>query len=135
MIYPTAYSGSLTSPPLMQTLRAAINRSRPGEQVLSRTERIDFFILFFVFGVLIAGTSSFSVFIAQIFAPYGYSPITSGLMGGIFLLSGLLAAILSAPLFDRVLVWHLAKTVKIALPVLGAAWIGLIFAGGIFCFF
>jgi hypothetical protein len=34
---------------------------------MTRTERIDFFILFFVFGVLVAGTSSFSVFIAQIF--------------------------------------------------------------------
>ena len=34
---------------------------------MTRTERLDFVILFFSFGILIAGTSSFSVFIAQIF--------------------------------------------------------------------
>src|ERR1700679_3829962 len=70
-----AYSGSLTSPPLAQTLRAVFNvdlgpiklRRREGEQFMTRTERIDFVILFLAFGVLIAGTSSFSVFIAQIF--------------------------------------------------------------------
>ena len=132
---PPTYSGSLTSPPLSQTLRAAIGRARPGEQFLTKTERIDFFILFFVFGVLVAGTSSFSVFIAQIFVPYGYSEVLSGLMGGVFLLSGLVAAILSAPIFDRVLVHHLAKTVKALLPLLGVVWVTLIFVGpfGLFC--
>ena len=146
----------MTSPPLSQTLRAALNfnlgpiklRRREGEQFLTRTERIDFFILFFIFGVLVAGTSSFSVFISQIFVrfhlqpvpirlmilpkgPYGYSDVTAGLMGGIFLLSGLLAALISAPLFDRVLIHHLAKTVKFALPILSIAWICLIFVGGL----
>jgi hypothetical protein len=126
---PPTYSGSLTSPPLLQTLRAAFGRSRAGEQFLTNVERLDFFILFFIFGVLVAGTSSFSVFIAQIFVPYGYSEVISGLMGGVFLLSGLVAAILSAPIFDRVLVHHLARTVKVLLPSLGAVWIGLVFAG------
>ncbi|KIM22040.1 hypothetical protein M408DRAFT_333098 [Serendipita vermifera MAFF 305830] len=125
---PPTYSGSLTSPPLLQTLRAAIGRARKGEQFLTKTERLDFFILFFIFGVLVAGTSSFSVFIAQIFQPYGYSEVLSGIMGGVFLLSGLVAAIFSAPIFDRVLVHHLAKTVKVLLPALGVVWIGLVFA-------
>lgn len=125
---PPTYSGSLISPPISQTLRAAFGFARPGEQVLTKTERVDFFILFFVFGVLVAGTSSFSVFIAQIFQPYGYSPGVSGIMGGAFLLSGLVAAILSAPIFDRVLVHHLARTVHVLLPTLGVVWIGLIFA-------
>ena len=116
---------------------------------MTRTERLDFFILFFIFGVLVAGTSSFSVFISQIFVrtltpllhtrrptdslakvPYGYSDVTAGLMGGIFLLSGLTAAIIAAPLFDRVLIHYLAKTVKAALPLLSIAWICLIFVGG-----
>jgi hypothetical protein len=56
-------------------LRAALNfdlgpiklRRREGEQFMTQTERLDFFILFFIFGVLVAGTSSFSVFISQIF--------------------------------------------------------------------
>jgi len=120
---------------------------------MTRTERFDFFILFFVFGVLVAGTSSFSVFIAQIFVrfftltpypltcairlmfffkikgPHGYSDVTAGLIGGIFLLSGLVAALIAAPLFDRVLIHHLAKTVKLALPILSVAWVCLIFVG------
>jgi MFS transporter, FLVCR family, MFS-domain-containing protein 7 len=126
---PPTYSGSLTSPPLLQTLRAAVGRNRPGEQFLTMVERLNFFLLFFIFGGLVAGTSSFSVFIAQIFVPYGYSEVISGLMGGVFLLSGLVAAILSAPIFDRVLVDYLARTVKILLRSLGVVWIGLVFAG------
>ena len=147
----------MTPPPIGETLHAAINfdlgpiklRRREGEQFMTRTERLDFFILFFIFGVLVAGTSSFSVFISQIFVrtlaalpharrptdsfakvPYGYSDVITGLIGGIFLLSGLLAAILAAPLFDRVLIHYLAKTVKSALPLLSIAWICLIFVGG-----
>ena len=50
-------------------------------------------------------------------------------MGGVFLLSGLVAAILSAPIFNRVLVHHFARTVKVLLPSLGVVWIGLVFAG------
>lgn len=126
---PPTYSGSLISPPISQTLRAAVGKARPGEQFLTRTERLDFFILIFVFGVLVAGTSSFSVFNTQIFQPYGYSEVSGGIMAGVFLLSGLVAAILSAPIFDRVLVHHLAKTVKVCLPALGVVWVGLIFAG------
>ena len=113
---------------------------------MTHTERLDFCILFFMFGALVAGTSSFSVFISQIFVrtlaallharratdtflPYGYSDVTAGLMRRIFLLSGL-AAITTAPLFDRVLIHYLAKTVKAALPLLSIAWICLIFVGG-----
>ena len=62
--------------------------------------------------------------------PYGYSDVTAGLIGGIFLLSGLLAAVISAPLLDRVLIHHLSNTVKLALPILSVAWICLIFVGG-----
>jgi hypothetical protein len=39
------------------------------------------------------------------------------------------AAACSAPLFDRVLTAHLARTIKLLCPILGAAWLSLIWAG------
>ena len=111
---------------------------------MTRTGRLDFFILFFILGVLVAGTSTFQYLspgyscvhsgrrptdsFAQV--RYWYSDVTAGAMGRIFLLSGLLAAIIAALLFDRVLIHYLAKTVKAALPILSIAWICLIFVGG-----
>lgn len=65
-------------------------------------------------------------FISQ--APAGYSDQTSGLMGAALLLSGLVAAIITAPLFDRVFTHHLAMTTKILVPMVCGAWLSLIWA-------
>ena len=62
-------------------------------------------------------------------APVGYSADTSGFMGATLLLSGIVAAIVTAPLFDRVLTHHLAITVKFLVPVVAAGWVSLIWAG------
>jgi hypothetical protein len=94
----------------------------------TKTERIDFAILAVVFGVLVGGISSFSILINQIFAPAGYSDETSGFIGAALLLTGLLAGLITSPLFDRVLTHHLSPTIKIALPPMAGCWIGLIFA-------
>jgi hypothetical protein len=59
-------------------------------------------------------------------------------MGATLLLSGLITAIITAPLFDRVLTHHLAITSKIVVPIIAAAWLSLIWAvkpgnsGGLF---
>jgi hypothetical protein len=50
-------------------------------------------------------------------------------MGATLILSGIVAALVSAPLFDRVLTSHLAITAKVIVPILGAAWLSLIWAG------
>ena len=62
-------------------------------------------------------------------SPYGYSDNVSGLMGAALLLSGIVAAIASSPVFDRVLTHHLGITVRILCPVIGVAWLSLIWAG------
>ena len=62
--------------------------------------------------------------------PYGYSDVISGLVGGIFLLSGLLAAIIAAPLFYRVLIHYLVKTAKAVLRILSIACICFILLVG-----
>ena len=59
--------------------------------------------------------------------PYGYSDDTAGLMGAVLLLVGLVAAAVSSPLLDRVFTHHLALSAKVALPIMAACWIALIF--------
>ncbi|KAG6885921.1 hypothetical protein C0993_007939 [Termitomyces sp. T159_Od127] len=49
-------------------------------------------------------------------------------MLGCLLLTGIVAAIITAPLFDRVFTHHLAITSKILVPIVGAAWLSLIWA-------
>jgi len=59
-------------------------------------------------------------------------------MGAALLLSGLIAAIITAPLFDRVFTHHLALTSKFIVPMIAGAWLSLIWAvkphnsGGLF---
>lgn len=50
-------------------------------------------------------------------------------MGACLLLSGIVAAIVTAPLFDRVFTHHLALTAKVLVPILAGAWLSLIWAG------
>jgi MFS transporter, FLVCR family, MFS-domain-containing protein 7 len=50
-------------------------------------------------------------------------------MGAAMLLSGILAAIITAPIFDRVLTHHLGLAVRIICPITATAWLSLIWAG------
>lgn len=50
-------------------------------------------------------------------------------MGAALLLSGIVAAIITAPIFDRVLTHHLGVAVRILCPITAAAWLSLIWAG------
>lgn len=50
-------------------------------------------------------------------------------MGATLLLTGLVAAIVTSPIFDRVLTRHLALTCKVLCPILGVLWLSLIWAG------
>ncbi|KAJ8582274.1 hypothetical protein M405DRAFT_573418, partial [Rhizopogon salebrosus TDB-379] len=61
--------------------------------------------------------------------PQGYSDTLSGLFGATLLLSGILACVVTAPLFDRVLTHHLGITLKTLIPIVAAAWLSLIWAG------
>jgi len=101
-------------------------------------ERIDFAIVILLFGVLVGAANSFALLTAEIFEPVGYSDVTSGLLGATLLLAGLIAAIITAPLFDRVFTHHLAITAKLLVPVVAGAWLSLVWAvkrgntGGLF---
>jgi FLVCR family MFS transporter 7 len=45
------------------------------------------------------------------------------------LLSGIIAAIVTSPIFDRVLTHHLGVTVRTLCPIVGVAWLSVIWAG------
>ncbi|KAF7428316.1 hypothetical protein PC9H_007537 [Pleurotus ostreatus] len=135
---PPTFSGSKKSPPLLAMIRAMIGIEVSPEQHMTGRERTDFAILVLVFGVIVAGTNAFAILTGQYMEPYGYSEDISGLMGACLLLAGIVAAIATAPLFDRVFTHHLAITAKIVVPIIGAAWLSLIWAvkphntGGLF---
>jgi len=125
---PPTYSASKKSPGLLSLLRVMATKSRSTDPTMTLRERIDFTIVFFVFGVLSSATNVFAVLTAQILQPVGYSSDTAGFMGAVLLLSGIVAAIVTAPIFDRVFTTHLAITTKILVPILGVAWLSLIWA-------
>ncbi|KAF8514456.1 MFS general substrate transporter [Hysterangium stoloniferum] len=125
---PPTFAGSLPSPPLMETVRALVGRPRPAEQRLERRDRLDFLLLCMSFGVYVAGTNSFSLLTNEIFAPVGYSSDQAGIMGAVLLLAGILAAVITAPLFDRVLSFRLGLVIKCLVPFLAGAWLSLIWA-------
>ncbi|KAL9711460.1 hypothetical protein Ac2012v2_004531 [Leucoagaricus gongylophorus] len=125
---PPTYAGSKPSPSLLSLLRAMAGQTVHSEAYLSSRQRIDFAIIIIIFGTLVAASNAFAVLTAQIFQPEGYSADTSGFMGACLLLTGIVAAILTAPLFDHVFTHKLALTTKILAPCIAVAWLSLIWA-------
>lgn len=62
-------------------------------------------------------------------APYGYDSGDAGIMGGVTILAGVIGGMVASPIFDRCLTHHLALAAKLIIPILGAGYIGLIWAG------
>ncbi|EED83514.1 predicted protein, partial [Postia placenta Mad-698-R] len=136
---PPTHSASQKNPSFVSFMRAIAGREpRERPTYMSLRERFDFAILTLAFGVLVGVINSFAILTAQDFEPYGYTDDIAGLFGATILLVGIVAAAVTAPLFDRVFTHHLALTCKLLCPVLGAAWLSLIWAvrandtGGLF---
>ncbi|CCM00980.1 uncharacterized protein FIBRA_03028 [Fibroporia radiculosa] len=126
---PPTHSASQKSPSFMSLIRAVMGRE-PDDlpTYMTKRQRFDFVAISFAFGVLVGVINAFSILSAQIMEPYGYSDTISGLMGAALLLVGIVAALITAPLFDRVFTHHLAPTCKLLCPILGGAWLSLIWA-------
>ncbi|KZT29060.1 MFS general substrate transporter [Neolentinus lepideus HHB14362 ss-1] len=136
---PPTYIASQDSPSLSSLLRAMAGTQDPDTPAyMSIRERIDFAIMIAVFGVLVAGTNTFSILSDQYLSPAGYSSDVAGLMGATLFLSGVVSAIVTAPLFDRVFTHHLGLTCRVECPILAAGWLSLVWAvkphnaGGLF---
>jgi len=98
------------------------------EAYMSLRERFDFAIILLIFSCLNANTNTFALLSAQILQPMGYSAEVSGLMGACLLLSGMLMAIITAPIIDRYFTHHLAPLSKVFVPVIAVGWLSLIWA-------
>ncbi|RDB25138.1 Major facilitator superfamily domain-containing protein 7 [Hypsizygus marmoreus] len=135
---PPTYAGSQPSQTLVSLIRAMCGLPTSLGSQMSVRERLDFTIVTLLFGALVGGTNSFAILSAQFMEPVGYSSDQSGFLGACLLLTGIVAAIVTAPLFDRVFTHHLAFTAKLLVPVVGGAWLSLIWAvtphniGGLF---
>ncbi|KDR75073.1 hypothetical protein GALMADRAFT_248949 [Galerina marginata CBS 339.88] len=125
---PPTYAASKKPLTLISLCRAMIGTEVEPAAHMSKRERIDFAIVVLIFGALVACSNAFAILSAEILQPVGYSPDISGFMGACLLLSGMVAAIISAPLFDRVFTHHLARTSKILVPPVAVAWLTLIWA-------
>ncbi|KAG8924771.1 hypothetical protein FRC02_010194 [Tulasnella sp. 418] len=125
---PPTFSGSKESPRAINTLRAVIGLKTTDDAAMTVRERIDFGVIFMGFSILTAAITAFGSLISQVLVPYGYTSDESGIIGAVLLLSGLLGALITAPLFDRVFTHHLGLTLKGLVPPISACWIGMIWA-------
>ncbi|KAF8972983.1 major facilitator superfamily domain-containing protein [Flammula alnicola] len=125
---PPTYAASKESPSLFSLCRAMLGLEVEPAAYMSIRERIDFTIIVLIFGVLVAASNGFAILSAQILQPVGYSASESGFMGACMLLTGMVSAIITAPLFDRVFTHHLAVTSKVFVPFVAAGWFSLIWA-------
>ncbi|CAE6493347.1 unnamed protein product [Rhizoctonia solani] len=125
---PPTFSGSHPSPPPIQTLRAFLGRSRSGEITMTPRERLDSVILLLTFGLMVAALNTLGIILAQAIAPYGYTPEDAGIIGGVYVLAGIVGAVVIMPIFDRYLTHHLALASKVITTMLAACFISLIWA-------
>ncbi|KAL4073954.1 major facilitator superfamily domain-containing protein [Scleroderma yunnanense] len=109
-------SDSPPSPPISQ------------EAYMTPRERIDFAIITLIFAILVGATNTLSVLSAEWLQPVGYSSTTVGLLGATLLLAGIISAVISAPLFDRVFAHRIGLAIKILVPIISFAWLSLIWA-------
>ncbi|CCM01685.1 uncharacterized protein FIBRA_03749 [Fibroporia radiculosa] len=126
---PPTHAASQKNPSFLSLVRAMIGyepEDRP--TYMTWRQRFDFAVVTLAFGVLVGVIIAFSILSAQVMEPYGYSDTISGLMGAALLLVGIVAAMVTAPLFDRVFTHRLAWTCKLLSPILGATWLSLIWA-------
>jgi FLVCR family MFS transporter 7 len=125
---PPTYAASQTGSSLSTLIRAVCGRKCPPSAYMTLRERGDFLILVLVFSSLYAAVNTFAILTGQILSPVGYSANTSGFLGATLLFAGIIAAVVTAPIMDRVFTHHLAFASKIIVPIIAATWLGFIWA-------
>ncbi|KAG6850973.1 hypothetical protein H0H93_005842 [Arthromyces matolae] len=125
---PPTYAGSKVSPSLLSLVRTMLGLKTSDDAYMTPRERVDFAVITFIFGTIAGGTNAWGILTAQVMEPMGYTSNESGFFGACLLLTGIVAAIITAPLFDRVFTHHLALTAKLIVPIVGVSWLSLIWA-------
>lgn len=99
---------------------------RPDHGVLTQRDRIDFFLLTWLFGTLVGSFSAYAILIEQIYSPYGYNSDQAGYFGIASIIPGLISAGICSPIFDRFLRRSRGPIIKVLGPLLGLTYFGLI---------
>ncbi|KAL7413316.1 major facilitator superfamily domain-containing protein [Mrakia frigida] len=107
---------------------AGVDGEVVGRESMSRRERFDFYIIAFCWTMVASALLSVESFIGQITLPYGYDSTTAGFMGAAIIAAGIVFTLAAAPLFDRVLVSHLAIALKSGATAVFFCFVGLVFA-------
>ncbi|KAI6037951.1 major facilitator superfamily domain-containing protein [Pisolithus marmoratus] len=123
---PPTYSGSKQPLTFASLCCAMLGLSVSKEAYMSHRERVDFVILTLVCGSIDGATIVLSVLSAQLFQPVGYSDTICGLLGATVSLSGIIAAVVSALLLDRVFTHGMGVTFRIIIPIVSLVWLSLI---------
>jgi len=123
---PPTYAASRPHMSLRSLIYALLGRPTCARSAMTVRERIDFGVILVIFAALVGASCAFSVLTNQLFEPMGYTEDEAGFFGACLLLTGIVAAVISAPLFDRVFTHHLALTTKIMVPVGAIGWFSLI---------
>ncbi|KAG8833762.1 hypothetical protein FRC17_010135 [Serendipita sp. 399] len=136
---PPTFAGSTVNPGLKSMLRALFGKEPiDSPQYMDVRDRIDFALIYMVFGIICAATAAWSNFGNQTYGPYGYSQTRVGLFDATILLSGILAAVTGAPLIGRLFGGKIQWAVRVLLPIIAACWVAQIWNvkpandGGIF---
>lgn len=136
---PPTFAGSTESPGMMSLINALRGKlPLDSPQYMDGRDRLDFVLIFMVFGVICAATSTWSNFGNQIYGPYGYTQTRVGLFDATILLAGIVAAVAGAPIIGRLFGRNLQWAVRIFLPIISACWVAQIWNvkphndGGIF---
>ncbi|ORY76497.1 major facilitator superfamily domain-containing protein [Leucosporidium creatinivorum] len=93
-------------------------------------QRLDFGVIAFLFTIIVGFFDAFLTLTNQIFEPVGYSSNMAGYIGAAVIVSGLIAAIVCAPLLDRYFPFRLALCAKVLVPVIGISFFALTYAVG-----
>ncbi|KAH9810351.1 major facilitator superfamily domain-containing protein [Melampsora americana] len=94
-------------------------------EALTRRDRIDFFLLTWLFGTL-RPLPTYTILIEQIYSPYGFNSDQAGYFGIASIIPGLMSAGISSPILDRFLRRSKGLIIKVLGPLLGLTYFGLI---------
>ncbi|EAS36208.3 cell surface receptor/MFS transporter [Coccidioides immitis RS] len=87
---------------------------------------LEFWLIFFPFGIYVGLFNSISSLLNQILEPHGFSETDAGITGALLIFVGLAAAAICSPVTDKHK--HHLGTIKVLIPIVAATYIGFVFA-------
>ncbi|GAB1192239.1 hypothetical protein APSETT444_001428 [Aspergillus pseudonomiae] len=113
-------------PPTPPSASSATTRTPLLPAIAQLFKTLEFWLILIPFSVYVGFFNSVSSLLNQILAPYAFTETEAGIAGGVLIIVGLISSAIVSPITDR---WkHYLVTIRILVPIVGACYIGLIFA-------